>query len=186
MIVGIVLVILIGLGVASAGFYMGYHNQFVALEETIDGQWAQVENQLQRRADLVPNLVATVKGYAAHESEVFTAIAEARSRLAGAGSPKEKLEASSQLDSALSRLLVVVERYPDLKASEQFLTLQNQLEGTENRLTVARTRYNEAIKTFNTAIRRFPGNVIAGMMNLAPKEYFEAAPSAKAAPKAEF
>lgn len=168
------------------GSYIRYHNSFVSLEEKIDGTWAEVENNLQRRADLIPNLVATVKGYARHEEEVFTEIANARSRLLGAGGVNEKAAAASEFESALGRLLVVVEKYPELKADQRFAELQDELAGTENRLAVARMRYNESVQDFNARIRRFPGSMIAGMMGLEKKNYFEAAPGTEKAPEVRF
>lgn len=184
--VGIIFGIIVIALVAVVGFYLSNYNRFVTMDEQINGQWSQVENALQRRADLIPNLVATVKGYAKHESEVFTRIADARSKLAGARSVNEAAQASASFESALSRLLVVVERYPDLKASEQFAGLRDELAGTENRLAVERRRYNEAVQTFNAEIRRFPGSIIAGMMGLKAKDYFKATESAKVPPKVEF
>ena len=184
--IGIILLLLIGVIVTGAGIYFGHYNRFVTLEEGIDGQWAQVENVLQRRSDLIPNLVATVKGYAKHEREVFTEIADARSRLAGASGVEAKTQANNQFESALSRLLVVVERYPELKANEQFSNFMAELAGTENRLAVERKRYNDLVMTFNAQIRRFPGSIIAGMMNLEKRAYFEVAESAKENPKVDF
>src|SRR3954468_17495577 len=137
------------------------YNKFSTQEEGIKAQWAQVQNQLQRRNDLIPNLVETVKGYAAHESGVFKDIADARSRLLGAKSPEETIQAANQQTSALGRLLAVVESYPNLKADQQFMRLQDELAGTENRLSVARMRYNEAVQAYNTQRRRFPSNVTA-------------------------
>lgn len=167
-------------------YYVSAHNRIVTLQEEVNSKWGQVENVLQRRADLIPNLVATVKGYATHENEVFTAIANARSRLAGAGTPDEKARAAGDFEGALSRLLVVVENYPQLKADQNFLRLQDELAGTENRLTVERMRYNETVKTYNASIRRFPASFVAGLMNADPRAYFESAPAAKEAPKVDF
>lgn len=185
-ILGIVLGIIILVAVVGVGFYASNYNRFVTMEEQVNGQWSQVENALQRRADLIPNLVATVKGYARHESEVFTRIADARSKLAGARSVPEASQASTNFESALSRLLVVVENYPNLKASEQFSGLRDELAGSENRLSVERMRYNEAVQVFNAQIRRFPGSIVAGMMGLKAKEYFKASEGAKEAPKVNF
>src|SRR6266480_948407 len=134
------------------------YNTFVSQDEAIKAQWAQVQNELQRRNDLIPNLVETVKGYAAHESGVFKEVADARSRLLAAKSPEETIQAANQQTSALGRLLAVVENYPQLKADAQFIRLQDELAGTENRLSVARMRYNERVQEYNTARRRFPGN----------------------------
>ena len=162
------------------------YNSLVNGEEQIDASWAQVENQLQRRFDLIPNLVQTVKGYAAHEEEVFTRIADARTRYGGAATVEEAAEANDDLSSALSRLLVVVENYPDLKADAQFTQLMDELSGTENRLTVARQDYNEVVRAFNRDVRSFPGNLIAGMFGFEKKAYFEAASGAETAPSVNF
>ncbi|MBW2271773.1 MAG: LemA family protein [Deltaproteobacteria bacterium] len=162
------------------------YNTLVGEREGVDAAWSEVENQLQRRNDLIPNLVSTVKGYAAHEKEVLTEVTEARSRVAGAGTPRESMEASNQLSGALSRLLLVVERYPDLKANQNFTRLQDELAGTENRLAVARKRYNDAVRLYNTTAKKFPTNLIAGMFGFDPAEYFEAPTSAKEVPAVEF
>ncbi len=156
------------------------------MEQDVEGEWAQVDNQLQRRYDLIPNLVETVKGYAKHESDIFIQIAEARSRLGGAKSVSESAEASNELDAALSRLLVVVENYPQLKADASFMNLQDELAGTENRLAVARKNYNEAVKQFNTGIRMFPASIVAGSMGMEKKDYFQIEESARTAPKVSF
>src|SRR5437867_8720458 len=139
------------------------YNRFVNQEEAIKGQWAQVENQLQRRNDLIPNLVETVKGYAQHEQGVFKDIADARSQLLGAKSPEEKIEAANRQTSALGRLLAIAENYPQLKANEQFNRLMDELSGTENRLAVERMRYNQKVEEYNAARRQFPANVTAKM-----------------------
>lgn len=182
----------IGLGIAGAlililGFVgCGQYNSLIGKQEAVQSSWAQVENVLQRRADLIPNLVSTVKGYASHEKEVFTNIADARSKLAGASTPKQAAAANQQLNSALSRLLVVVERYPDLKANQSFGKLMNQLEGTENRIATERRRYNDAVKEFNLSIKKFPGALFAGMMGFSEAEYFEAEAGAEEAPEVNF
>ena len=178
------------------GFYfMGSYNGLVRLDEEVKKSWSQVENVYQRRLDLIPNLVETVKGYAAHEKETFISVTEARSKAAGTISPEvindpQKFQAFQQsqaaLGSALSRLLVVIEKYPDLKANENFLSLQSQLEGTENRITVERGRYNEVAQKFNTAVRTFPSNLIAGMFGFTAKEYFKADKGAQKAPAVMF
>ncbi len=178
-------VILIAAG-SFFSWYIGTRNALIAAEENIASSWAEVDNQLQRRSDLIPNIVATVKGFASHEKEVFTNIANARSRLAGASSVSEKAEGYNQLQSALSRLLVVVENYPQLKSDSNFLKLQDELAGTENRLTVARKRYNDQVKVFNTKIRMFPASIIASSMGLEKKDYFEVSETARQAPKVEF
>ena len=162
------------------------YNKFTTQEEAIKGSWAEVQNQLQRRSDLIPNLVETVKGFASHEEGIFRDIAEARSRLLAAKSPEETIQAANQQTSALGRLLAVVENYPNLKANEQFNRLMDELAGTENRLSVARMRYNERIQEYNAATRRFPGNVTAKLFSFKQYPYFEAPPAATAAPKVDF
>jgi LemA protein len=179
----IVVVLLIMIPV---GMFFGFYNSAIGLKNDAEAQLKQVDNQLQRRYDLIPNLVNTVKGYAKHEKEVFTNIADARGRLAGAGNMKEKAAANNQLDSALSRLLVVVERYPELKANEQFNRLTDNLEGTENRLSVERMRYNELVKQYNVKIQRLPGSIFAGMMGWTKMEYFEVPEKAKVNPEVKF
>lgn len=164
----------------------GTYNSLVRLDEGIKGAWAQVENQLQRRYDLIPNYVETVKGYARFEKDVLLKVTEARARVGGAGSVKEKINANNELSSALSRLLVVVERYPDLKANQNFLRLQDELAGTENRIAVERRRYNEAVRAYNVKIRSFPTNILAGMFGFTRAEFFEAPAEAKEAPKVKF
>lgn len=161
-------------------------NTLVALDEEINGAWAQVENQLQRRFDLIPNLVETVKGYTTHEQEVLGAIAEARTRYTGASSVGEKAIASGELDTALSRLMVIVENYPQLKADTQFTRLQDELAGTENRIAVARMRYNEQVKAYNAKIRRVPYALYASLFGFSIRDYFEAAPGAAQVPEVKF
>ena len=162
------------------------YNRFVAQEEAIKAQWAQVENQLQRRNDLVPNLVATVKGYAAHETQVFQAVADSRARLAGAQTPGETIEAANAQSSALARLLAVVENYPQLKANEQFNRLMDELSGTENRIAVERMRYNERVQEYNTARRQFPANITAGMFGFDEYPFFKAPEAATQVPQVAF
>jgi LemA protein len=162
------------------------YNRFVSQEEAVKAQWAQVQNQLQRRNDLIPNLVETVKGYAQHEESVFKDIAEARSRLLAAKSPEETIQAANQQTSALGRLLAVVEAYPQLKANEQFNRLMDELSGTENRIAVERMRYNEAVQTYNTSRRQFPANLTAKMFGFQEYPFFEAPPEAKQVPKVNF
>src|ERR1700731_2743945 len=154
---------LIGITLAVLSLSGCSYNRFVSQDEAIKAQWAQVENQLQRRNDLIPNLVETVKGYATNEESVYKDIADARSRLLAAKSPEETMQAANQQSSALGRLLAVVENYPNLKANEQFNRLMDELAGTENRLSVARMRYNERLQEYNTARRRFPANITAKM-----------------------
>ena len=163
------------------------YNNLVTLNESIEGSWAQVENVLQRRYDLIPNLVNTVKGYAKHEKSLLEEVTRLRSQWGAAKSADQKIAASQGLEGALSRLMVVVERYPDLKANQNFLKLQDELAGTENRIAVERMRYNEVVRSYNITTRRFPSNIIAGMFGFEKKDvYFEAAEGAKAVPKVEF
>ena len=162
------------------------YNRFVGQEEAIKAAWAQVENQLQRRNDLIPNLVSTVQGYAAHEREVFQAVAESRTRLAGAKTPEETISAANAQSSALSRLLAIVENYPQLKANEQFNRLMDELAGTENRIAVERMRYNERVQAYNTLRRQFPSNVTAALFGFKEHAFFKAPPEAKAVPKVDF
>ncbi|KAA9021624.1 LemA family protein [Niallia endozanthoxylica] len=180
--IGVVVAFIVILGIMLASSYNG----FVNLEENVDQSYAQIENQLQRRLDLIPNLVSTVKGYAAHEEEVLTEISDARARLAGAGSPEEEAAANAELTGALSRLLVVVENYPNLKADQQFTQLMDELAGTENRLSVARKDYNEQVSVYNKKVKSFPGVIVANVTGFDEKEYFEADPGAQEAPKVDF
>jgi LemA protein len=162
------------------------YNKFTTEEEGIKAQWAQVQNQLQRRNDLIPNLVETVKGYAAHESGVFKDVADARSRLLAAKSPEETIQAANQQTSALGRLLAIAENYPQLKANEQFNQLMYELSGTENRLAVERMRYNEKVQQYNTHRRKFPSNVTAKMFGFKEYAYWEVPPEARTVPKVDF
>lgn len=169
------------------------YNGLVKQEETVTAAWSQVENNYQRRADLIPNLVATVKGYAEHESSTLEAVVQARANATGVNGGNLSSDdiaayqkAQGEVSSALSRLLVVVEQYPDLKANENFLDLQAQLEGTENRIAEARRAFNETAREYNTAVRRFPANLLAGIFGFSTKGYFEADEASKAAPKVEF
>jgi LemA protein len=188
----VAVVLLVTLLVSSCGY-----NKLQTLEESVFKAWGDVESSLQRRADLIPNLVATVKGYASHEKETLQAVVEARAKatsvqlapkdLGNAKAMQQMLQAQGGLSSALSRLMVVVERYPDLKANQNFIDLQNQLEGTENRINVARQRYNAAVEQFNSAIRRFPNSVTNSLLlHLERKEYFKAESGAKEVPKVKF
>lgn len=174
---------------------VGVYNMFVQKEESINGQWAEVETQYQRRADLIPNLVNTVKGYADFEQETLTGVIEARSRATSINLDGDNLtpeniaqfqQAQDQLSGALSRLLVTVERYPDLKANQNFLELQAQLEGTENRIAVARRNFNQSVQVYNSDLRTFPNNLFAGWYGFERKGYFEAAQGAETAPNVQF
>ena len=180
----------IGLGIVAviaAIAFMGIYNGIVTKHETITAKWAQVENQLQRRSDLIPNLVSSVKGYAAHEKTVFEEVTKARSQWANAGTVDEKVKAASGMDQAISRLLLVSENYPQLKADQTFLKLMDELSGTENRIAVERMRYNEAVQDYNITVRIFPANVIAGAFGYNPAtEYFKAEEKAKTVPEVKF
>jgi len=182
----IVIAVIVILILSFYSFFKGTYNNFVTLDESVKASWAQVENQLQRRYDLIPNLVETVKGYAAHEREVFIDVTEARSKVGGAASIPDKIEANNQLSGALGRLLLVVERYPDLKANQNFIRLQDELAGTENRIAVERRRYNEAVKAYNIKIRTFPANLLAGMFGFSKSTFFEVSEGAKAVPQVKF
>ncbi len=167
----------------------GYYNSFVDQEENVNQAWANVEAVLQRRYDLIPNLVNTVRGYASHERELLTEVTELRSQWANAqsaGNTQGSVNAATQLEGALGRLMVVVERYPDLKANQNFLALQDQLEGTENRISVERRRYNEAVAAYNRSIRRFPQTVFANIFGFDRREPFQAVAGAETAPTVEF
>ena len=184
--------VLIGIGVVVVlvvFWFFGTQNSLVSLKEDVEMQQSQIETTLQRRSDLIPNLVATVKGYATHEEKVFTEIADARSKLAGSiesGDMESIIEANNALDSALGRLLAISENYPDLKASEQFIALQDELAGTENRIAVARQYYNEKVRTYNTTVQSFPTSIVAGMTGYYPIQYFEADESSKEVPEVNF
>jgi len=167
-------------------YLKGTYNTLVAMDEGVKGAWAQVENQLQRRYDLIPNYVETVKGYAAHEKDVFLKVTEARSKVGRAGPISEKIAANNELSSALARLLVVVERYPDLKANTNFIRLQDELAGTENRIAVERRRFNEMVRVLNTKVRSFPTNLIAGMLGFEKATFFEVPEEKQEAPKVKF
>jgi LemA protein len=162
------------------------YNRFVSQEEAVRAQWAQVQNQLQRRNDLIPNLVETVKGYASHEKEVFQQIAESRAKLSGAQTPAEAIAAANQQSAALARLLVIAEAYPNLKANEQFNRLSDELAGTENRIAVERMRYNERVQEYNTSRRQFPGVITAKLFAFKDYPLFEAPASAQQVPKVSF
>jgi LemA protein len=181
----LIAVVLIALIVFSS--FVSRRNEMVQKRESINAAWSQVDVVIQRRADLIPNLVETVKGIAAQEQSVFGDIARARAALLGAKTPPDRIAANQQLDGALGRLLLVVENYPQLKSNENFLRLQDELAGTENRIAVERRRYNEALKDYNTYIGLFPNNIVAGMSGFTRNDhYFEAAPATREAPKVQF
>jgi LemA protein len=191
-VLGIIAVLVIGIVV----WGVGVNNQLVLQEQNVNEKWAQVQNVYQRRADLIPNLVETVKGFAAQERTVLEEVTKARASVAGIKATPELVndpvafqkfqQAQSALGGALSRLLVTVERYPELKSNQNFLALQSQLEGTENRITVERMRFNEAVRDYNTRINLFPGSFVASLRGFKPKAYFEAAPGSETAPKVKF
>ncbi len=183
----VVVIVLILIVVVVFGLYVGRRNEMVRKKEAVNAAWSQVDVVLQRRADLVPNLVETVKGIAAQEQSVFGDIARARSQLLSAKTPPDRIAANQQLDTALGRLLAIVENYPQLKSNENFLRLQDELAGTENRIAVERRRYNETLKDYNTYLGLFPNNIIAGMAGFSRNDnYFEATPASREAPKVQF
>ena len=180
----VAIVVLLVLGIYS--YITGTYNSLVSLNQGVKAAWAQVENQLQRRMDLIPNYVEIVKGYAKHEREVFIEVTKARSQVAGATTPSQKIESNNQLTAALGRLLLVVERYPNLKANENFIRLQDELAGTENRIAVERMRYNEAVLKYDNRVKQFPSNIIARMFGFTEAPYFAAPEEAKQSPKIKF
>ncbi|MEK7372401.1 MAG: LemA family protein [candidate division NC10 bacterium] len=192
----IVLGVIVLLVLGGIGWAVGVNNALVARDQDVKEKWAQVQNVYQRRADLVPNLVETVKGFAAQERTVLDEVTRARASVAGIKATPELLndpqalqkfqQAQSELGGALSRLLVVVERYPDLKSNQNFLALQSQLEGTENRIAVERRRFNESVREYNTRLRLFPGSLVASFAGFRDKAFFEAAPGSEAVPKVKF
>ena len=193
--IALIIVIVCVLGVFS--FYKNTYNSLVSLEEDVSASWAEVQNQYQRRLDLIPNLVSTVKGYAKHESDVFTQVSEARSKAGGQINISDEVlndpeafaryqQIQDNLGASLQRLLMVTEQYPELKADQNFLALQDQLEGTENRITVARNRFNDTAKKYNKTIRQFPASIIANMSGFKTRPYFTASAEAQSAPKVEF
>lgn len=180
-----IVAVLVIISILAASVF-GSYNSLVALDEKVNNQWANVESKLQRRYDLIPNLVESVKGAMAQEKEVFTAIADARSKMAGAQTTDEKVEASNQLESAIGRLLVVVENYPELRSNANVTALMDELAGTENRISTERDRYNEAVSEYNSTIRKFPKNILAGMFGFEQRPYFEATEGAETAPQVKF
>ena len=182
--IGVLIVIVFAIIIGS--WYVRSRNRIVTLDEDINSAWAEIGNQLQRRSDLIPNVVATVKGFAAHEETVFTAIADARAKLAGARSVSETAEGYNDMQGALSQHLVIVENYPNLKSDQNFVQLQDELAGTENRIAVARKRYNDKVRTYNTRIRTFPGSSFARSMGFENRDYFEIEESARAVPAVDF
>jgi len=185
---GAIILVVVVLALVLGGCeFVGSRNKLAAEKEAITGQWSQVDADLQRRADLIPNLVETVKGYAKEETTVVQSVANARAALVGAKSPQEKIDANNQLTGALGRLLVVVENYPNLKANENFKQLQFELEGTENRILQSRRRYNEAVQQYNTDLSLFPGNIVASVSGFQREDaYFKTEPGARTAPKVQF
>jgi LemA protein len=186
-ILAIVLAAIVAIGLLFGFSLVSKRNDLVQLREAINGAWAQVDVALQRRADLVPNLVETVKGFASQEKEVLGRVADARAALLGARTPPEKIQANSALDSAIGRLLVVVENYPNLKSNENFLRLQDELAGTENRIAVERRKYNETVQRYNTTIELFPDNIAAALFGFARNDaYFKTDDKARTAPQVKF
>lgn len=169
-----------------AGIFGSTYNKLQVKDEDVNQAWAQAENTMQRRADLIPNLVETVKGYAKHEEDVFTKVTEARSAVKAASTPKEYAAANEQMDQAVKNINVVAEAYPELKADSNFANLQAELAGTENRIAVERKRYNEAVADFNKSVKRFPTNLVAKMLGFSQREYFQAAPGAEKVPEVKF
>lgn len=170
----------------AGGGAVGAYNSLISGQENVQRAYSGIEADLQRRSDLIPNLVETVKGYAAHEEGIFTAVADARRALLSAQTPQQAAEANGALSGALSRLLALTESYPDLKANQNFIALQDQLEGTENRISVARTKYNDAVAAYNARLRRFPASVLAGLFGFEKAGYFEAAEGAERTPQVTF
>lgn len=183
---GILVIVLLVFVLVIGMWAYGTYNRLVNLDEDVNKAYAQVDVVLQRRFDLIPNLVETVKGYAAHEREVFIQVTEARSRVGQAQTPDQRIEAENQLSGAISRLLLVAENYPQLKANQNFLALQDELAGTENRIAVERRRYNEAVTEYNKRVRRVPGKIIAGMFGFERRNLLETTAEARTAPKVTF
>ncbi|HAA63860.1 LemA family protein [Thermoanaerobacter uzonensis] len=182
----ITLIVLAVIAVLVFGTIYGTYNQLVALDENVNSKWSQIDNQLQRRADLIPNLVETVKGYATHEKEIFDSVNKAREKLLSANTVADKAASNEELNTALGRLLAIAENYPNLKADANFRQLSDELAGTENRIAVARMDYNNAVQAYNTKIRSFPTSIIANMFGFKEREYFKADEAAKTVPKVDF
>ncbi|MCB5249752.1 MAG: LemA family protein [Candidatus Cloacimonadales bacterium] len=182
----IVIIVIVLILLICGSFIISRYNNMRTMRVDVDNGWAEVDNQLTRRYDLIPNFVETVKGYAKHEREVLTEVTEMRSRVGSAQNVQDKMDSNNELTSALGRLMVVVERYPELKANQNFMALQDELAGTENRLSVARKRYNDAVTALNRYLVVFPNNILAGMFNIQQAEFFQAPEAAATAPKIEF
>ena len=185
-IVLVVIAVLVIMGLSVYSFFKGTYNSLVQLDETSNSAWAEVENNLQRRYDLIPNLVNTVKGFANQEKDVLLGVTEARAKVGGATNRDQRIDAENELGGALSRLLLVVENYPQLKSDANFRALQDELAGTENRLAVARKRYNDAVRQFNVMIRQFPQNIVANMFGFEKKSFYEIPDEARANPEVQF
>jgi LemA protein len=183
----IIVVVLLVLGLACGSKFVSVRNDLVTQREAVNAQWSQVDVALQRRADLIPNLVETVKGFAKHETEVYKDIADARAALISGRTPQDKIAANDQLSGALSRLLVIAENYPQLKSNENFLRLQDEIAGTENRIAVERRKYNEVLEHYNAQIQRFPDNIVASLSGITRNDaYFKTEPGARSVPKVQF
>jgi len=185
-VIGVILGVIILAAVVVGGTFASKWNQLVTMDTDIKAKWAQVDNQLQRRNDLIPNLVETVKGFAGQEKSIMESIANARAKMAGGGSVQDRIAASNELSSALGRLLVVVENYPQLKSNVTFNRLMDELAGTENRLSVERKRYNDSVQVYNTTIRQFPSNLIASVLGFKEHPFFEVPEAARQAPQVKF
>jgi LemA protein len=185
-VVAAVLGLFVLVAIIVGGTFVSKWNQLVTMDTDIKAKWAQVDNQLQRRSDLIPNLVETVKGFATQEKSIMESIANARAKMAGAGSVQGRIAASNELSSALSRLLVVVENYPQLKSDATFNRLMDELAGTENRLSVERKRYNDSVQVYNVAVRQFPGNLVASILGFREQPFFEVPAAARQAPQVKF
>ena len=182
----VIAIVIVAVVILIAAIFIGMYNGLVRANEEVDNKWANVETSLQRRADLIPNLVSTVKGYVNHEEKVFTEVSDARARLAGATTPADKSAANDALTAGLGRLIAISEAYPELKANTNFIQLQDELAGTENRIATARKDYNDQVKEFNQSVKTFPRNILAGMFGFSEREYFEAAEGSQEVPNVDF